>query len=359
MRLKEIMSTDVITAAPDESASAAWSRMDQEGVRHLVVTEGGRLLGVISERDLGGRTGGAVRRGRTVGELMTPQVATATPGTALRKAANLMHGRLIGSLPVVDDGRLVGIVTATDVLQALGRGWRRPSARAERRSMRLPPVSTRRAATKRAGGTAKRSKRARKRHKTGAKAPKDAGGRDGGETPSVRASRAASARLRPTLGRDREREPDSTTRSPMAASVPRSAKRIAGRTAVADTPAHIRVIGVPLDDADKAYLRRKLGRKLGKFARSIERTSVRIEDVNGPRGGVDKRCRIKIVLSGLPSVVVEERHQSLQAAMDGALARTERAVRRATDSRRTKPRRARAYGGRPDVRGASTASTTQ
>ena len=144
-------------------------------------------------------------------------------------------------------------------------------------------------------------------------------------------------------GRGRVPRPDSPKRSPLAATVPRPVKRTAGRTAAADTPAYIRAVGVRLGAADKDYLRRKLGRKLGKFARRIERASVRIEDVNGPRGGVDKRCGIKVVMSGLPSVVVEHRHESLQAAMDGALARVERAVRQAADSRRTK---ARAAGGR-------------
>jgi ribosome-associated translation inhibitor RaiA len=152
----------------------------------------------------------------------------------------------------------------------------------------------------------------------------------------------ASERTLPTPGRARKRQPDSARHSPMAATVPRSAKRTAGRAAAAAIPAHIRAFGVPLADADKAYLRRKLGRKLGKFARRIERTSVRIEDVNGPRGGVDKLCRIKVVLGGLPSVVIEERHHSLQAAMDGALARVERAVRAAQSrgGKRTKQKRA-------------------
>jgi ribosome-associated translation inhibitor RaiA len=142
--------------------------------------------------------------------------------------------------------------------------------------------------------------------------------------------------------RNRKRQPDSANRSPFAAVVPRPARRIAGRAAAGDTPAYIRAVGVPLSATDRDYLRRKLGRKLGKFARVIERTSVRIEDVNGPRGGVDKRCRIKVVLSALPSVVVEEKDRSLQAAMDGALARVERVVRQAVARRRAKPRRSKA-----------------
>jgi hypothetical protein len=78
--------------------------------------------------------------------------------------------------------------------------------------------------------------------------------------------------------------------------------------------------------------------KLGKFARAIERVSVRIRDVNGPRGGVDKLCAVKVVLSRLPSVVVQEQRASLQAAMDGALLRTERVVRRSVQRRRTRAR---------------------
>jgi ribosome-associated translation inhibitor RaiA len=97
-------------------------------------------------------------------------------------------------------------------------------------------------------------------------------------------------------------------------------------------------VGAAIDVEDRAYVRRKLGMKLGKFARAIERVSVRIDDVNGPRGGVDKRCRIKVVLSGLPSVVVEQQHASLQAAVDRTLRRTESAVRQSVQRRRTRAR---------------------
>jgi ribosome-associated translation inhibitor RaiA len=99
------------------------------------------------------------------------------------------------------------------------------------------------------------------------------------------------------------------------------------------------VIGVDLDDDAQAYVRRKLGMKLGKFARSIERVTVRVTDMNGPRGGVDQVCTIKVVLSGLPSVVAERRHAALHAAIDDALRATEQAVRRSVSRRRMKPLR--------------------
>ncbi|MCC6610576.1 MAG: CBS domain-containing protein [Burkholderiales bacterium] len=336
MQLQEIMNTDVVTIGPDEAASAAWARMEREGIRHLIVTEARRLLGVLSERDLGGREGASVRRDRTVRELMTAQVATATPIMTLRQAANLMRSRLIGSLPVVERGEVVGIVTATDVLEELGRGSSRPTVRAKRQSMRLPPAAGRRSAAKAPGGG--------NRGGRGGQAALESG--KGGAAVPVDDSAKITGRITPTLGRERVRQPDSLERAPLPARVARAAKRSAGRTAAPLTPAHIRSVGAVLDAADKEYLRRKLGRKLGRFAPAIERTSVRVEDVNGPRGGIDKRCLIKVVLSGLPSVVVDTRHQSLQAAMDRALGRVERAVRLATERRRMKPRKPRRFAAR-------------
>jgi putative sigma-54 modulation protein len=104
-------------------------------------------------------------------------------------------------------------------------------------------------------------------------------------------------------------------------------------------PVHIRAPQVDLGTIERDYIRRKLGRKFGKYASSIARVSVRIEDVNGPRGGVDQACRIKIVLRGLASVVFEGRNESLNAAVDAALSGAERAVRRTVERRRMKPLR--------------------
>jgi hypothetical protein len=134
-------------------------------------------------------------------------------------------------------------------------------------------------------------------------------------------------------------------REPLADDVPRPVKRTAGRTVARLTPANIRVEGVRLDDDDSTYIRRRLGEKLGKYARRLERVTVRMRDINGPRGGVDIQCRIKLVLSGLPSVVVEERAERLRPALTRALAGAERAVRRTLQRRRTRPIRSVARGG--------------
>lgn len=119
--------------------------------------------------------------------------------------------------------------------------------------------------------------------------------------------------------RARARKPESALRSPLSA--------------------HIRAEQRDLGPDDRAYIRRKLGTRLGKFSRAIERISVRTDDMNGPRGGVDRVCRIKVVLRGMPSVVFESRHASLDAAVDGALAGIERTLRRTLQRHRMQPRR--------------------
>jgi len=126
----------------------------------------------------------------------------------------------------------------------------------------------------------------------------------------------------------------------MAGRIARPAKLKRSRHSAADIPAYIgAAAGTPLGADDRAYVRRKLGMKLGKFANAIVRVTVRIEDVNGPRGGIDKACRVKVVLSGLPSVVVEKKDASQDAAIDGALSAVERAVRRSVQKRHTRTTR--------------------
>jgi acetoin utilization protein AcuB len=122
MKLMEIMTTEVKTALPAEDAEEAFQRMRNQRFHHLIVTDGRRrVLGVLSEGDLGGPKASTFRRGKSVGELMSTQTVTATPQTTVRQAANQLRARSIGCLPILDRGELVGIVTITDLLELLGR----------------------------------------------------------------------------------------------------------------------------------------------------------------------------------------------------------------------------------------------
>jgi CBS domain-containing protein len=132
VRLQEIMNTNVRTVGPEESADEAWELMRLHDIHHLVVMEDGAPIGVVSERDLGGRRGPSVRRGRTVLDLMSPQLVSAKPDTSIKQAANLLRGYAVGCLPIIEGRRLKGIVTVTDLLELLGRGLEKPVARTER-----------------------------------------------------------------------------------------------------------------------------------------------------------------------------------------------------------------------------------
>ena len=135
------------------------------------------------------------------------------------------------------------------------------------------------------------------------------------------------------MARRKQRNYDDT-RAPFAGGVPRPIKRSAGRTSATSTPANIRVFGVDLAREERLAIRELLGRRLGKYARSIERVTVRLRDVNGPRGGVDRVCTVKVVLIGRPSVVIEKTATSVDAAFRLALSGAERGVARSLQRRR-------------------------
>lgn len=136
MRIGDIMTRSVRAIAPSVDADVAWRQMKDAHIHHLAVMDGGRLLGVLSERDLGGPRGAAARKGHTAGDLMTSDAVVAAPTTTLRQAANLLRGRAIGCLPVVDGSKLVGILTTTDLLDLIGRGAEKPVAGSEKWTMR-------------------------------------------------------------------------------------------------------------------------------------------------------------------------------------------------------------------------------
>ena len=132
MTVSDVMSRDVQCVRPNISVTEAKDVMRRKRIHHLVVTDANRIVGVLSERDAGGRRGPAKGLEQTVADLMTTPAVTVEPTTTVRQAANVMRGRSIGCLVVVKSGRAVGIVTVSDLLELIGRGLERGTARATR-----------------------------------------------------------------------------------------------------------------------------------------------------------------------------------------------------------------------------------
>lgn len=129
-------------------------------------------------------------------------------------------------------------------------------------------------------------------------------------------------------------------------------KRARGRTAIGDTPVATRS-RVPLDETARRSIEQRLRRALAPFGPRIERATIRFEDLNGPRGGVDLHCAIKVVLSGSDSIIVEERGTSVLEVVRRMLPRVGRIVRRQVDAKGGKtPRPTRAGKSAPLERSA-------
>jgi acetoin utilization protein AcuB len=130
MRIGQVMTTGVETVPAGESAEKALRRMRGRRIRHLVVKLEGNAVGVVSIRDLDSLA--SDRSACTVADVMSAPAVTGNPHMTVREAANLLRGRTIGCLPVLDCGKLVGILTTTDLLDLIGRGSERPVSKGKR-----------------------------------------------------------------------------------------------------------------------------------------------------------------------------------------------------------------------------------
>lgn len=114
----EIMTGEVVTASPDDSVERAVRAMVDHDIGSVVVVEGGRAVGVFTERDLTRRIldePGLL--GSRVGDVMTSPVITTGPNVEVETAFDLMNSKNVRRLAVVEGDRLVGIVTERDLLK--------------------------------------------------------------------------------------------------------------------------------------------------------------------------------------------------------------------------------------------------
>jgi CBS domain-containing protein len=120
MAIGDVMRTRVVTVNTDDSARLAVLRMLEEGVGSVAVCEGGRLIGIFTERDVLGLAGeGTDLEAVRVGDVMTREPLTVDVGVAVLDAARLMGERKIRHLPVVQGDHLLGMVGIRDVLGSL------------------------------------------------------------------------------------------------------------------------------------------------------------------------------------------------------------------------------------------------
>jgi len=132
MRVADVMTRNVHTVPATMRAPDAWELMRRRRIHHLVVTDGSRVTGVLSDRDGDGAGGAVLRADSAVADLMADDVVTIEPTEPLRKAASLMRSRSISCLPVTQGTHLVGIVTVSDLLDAMAGGGRRRARRVRR-----------------------------------------------------------------------------------------------------------------------------------------------------------------------------------------------------------------------------------
>ena len=119
--VKDNMTKDPFTVPPSEDVRVVFSRLTDLMIRQVPVVDGGRLLGIVTDRDLRLAVAETVGgRGLTVAAVMTPEPVTVSPDTTLKDAARIISRNKFNALPVVGpDGALQGMLTTTDILNGL------------------------------------------------------------------------------------------------------------------------------------------------------------------------------------------------------------------------------------------------
>ncbi|MEW6200746.1 MAG: CBS domain-containing protein [bacterium] len=127
MRVKDYMTNNIVVIERDKPVSEAKRLLDENHFRHLPVVDDGKVVGIVSDRDIN-RTLAIAESVRTVcgvetdkdmkiEDIMTGDFLSIGGDESLRNAAKIMAERKIGCLPVVEDDRLVGIITETDIMR--------------------------------------------------------------------------------------------------------------------------------------------------------------------------------------------------------------------------------------------------
>jgi CBS domain-containing membrane protein len=130
--VREIMMGSPVTLTPDDTLDLANDVISLGRIRHIPVVEDGRLVGLITERDLIGAAGShilglkqkrksALLKSVLIKEVMKKRIVTVEPDLPIKDAAHLKADKKVGCVPVVSAGVLVGLVTTTNILRYVER----------------------------------------------------------------------------------------------------------------------------------------------------------------------------------------------------------------------------------------------
>jgi len=126
--VREIMMGSPVTLKPEDTLDLANDVISLGRIRHIPVVQDGRVVGMLSERDLIGaaattifglkqKTKSALLKSVTIKSVMKKRVVSVNPDTTIKEAARVMADKKIGCVPVILNGALVGLVTTTDILR--------------------------------------------------------------------------------------------------------------------------------------------------------------------------------------------------------------------------------------------------
>ncbi|MEM0364137.1 MAG: CBS domain-containing protein [Candidatus Nitrosocaldus sp.] len=123
--LKDIMIRDVITISPDKTAQDAARLMAEHGIGSVVVMDSDKVIGIITERDLVRKVCAKDIPSSKVKiqDIMSTPIITAEPDLPIEAAVQRMFNNKIRRLPIVENGRLVGIVTISDIAKHMRTKW--------------------------------------------------------------------------------------------------------------------------------------------------------------------------------------------------------------------------------------------
>ena len=134
IRVRDIMQTGIVTISAGDTLSTVEDIMTLGGLRHIPVVRGGTLVGVVSERDLlraslsnlngfGHEARRAFLQVVEIARVMSTPPIVISSDAEIGQAARLLAEKRIGCLPVIEEGKLVGLLTETDVLRYIAASW--------------------------------------------------------------------------------------------------------------------------------------------------------------------------------------------------------------------------------------------